>query len=447
MKKTLNINLAGYPFTIDEDAYNLLKDYLDTIRYAFETKDDSGEIASDIESRIAELLFENQQGTVRIVTFDEISKVIERIGQPSDFIEIEDTFKIEDGKPKEEIKIETGPTPPPYVNPNFNFGNHVKKKLYRDPQDSMLGGVCSGFAAYLNVDPTIVRLVTVVLFFLSATTVAIAYIILWLVVPEAKTPLQRMQMLGQDPTVENIGKSVTENFQGETNPNEAEPSKKRNGAKRFISNVFSIFVKIIVILCLFIGIPVLLLLLFVLFACVVGLFASGVSLFGETDLASIYGNQSEALPLFTLLASIGAIITIGIPTWLMIRMIFKKKEAYISTNTRRSLMIIWLGGIAMTAVFTVKTVKSMKRLDFGTLETRIERLQQLEDLDIDDGNLESVNISKEGISVKDKAGKSVVINNEGISITETAETLPNDSIQVRGDTIQEQQIILTDSIN
>lgn len=438
MKKTLNINLAGFPFTIDEDAYNLLKDYLDTIRYAFDTKEDSGEIASDIESRIAELFLENQEGGVRIITLEEVSKIIERIGQPSEFIEVEDAVRIEDEKPKEEeIKIETGPTPPPYTGMQ---STPVRKKLFRDPQNSMLGGVCSGLASYLNMDPTIIRIITVVLFFLSATTVAIAYIILWIVVPEARSPLQRMQMMGQDTTMENIGKTVTENFQGENYPNEIEAGKNVNSTKRFISNAFSILVKIVVILCVIIGVPILLLLLFILFACVIGLFAGGISIFGETDLASIYGNEAEAIPFFTLMASVGAFITIGIPIWLMIRMIFKKKESYMSTNTRRSLLIIWLGGIALTAVFTVKAVKSMEKLDMSKFESRIERLQQLEDIDIDDDNLESLQIDDDGIRVKEKNGKSVVISNEGIKITEEKK----DSVTVDSITVKE---ITVDSIN
>lgn len=439
MKKTLNINLAGFPFTIDEDAYNLLKDYLDTIRYAFDTNDDSVEIASDIESRIAELLLENEESGVRIITFDEVSKIIERIGQPSEFIEVEDEVRIsDDGKPAEqEIKIESGPTPPPYTG---TPAPPVRKKLFRDPQNSMLGGVCSGLAAYLNMDPTIIRIITVVLFFLSATTVAIAYIILWIVVPEARTPLQRMQMMGQDTTMENIGKTVTENFQGETVPN-VETNKSQNSTKRFISNAFSVLVKIFVILCVIIGVPILLLLLFILFACVIGLFAGGISLFGETDLASIYGNEAEAIPFFTLMASIGGFITIGIPIWLMIRMMFKKKESYMSANTRRSLLLIWLGGIALTAVFTVKAVKSMEKLDMSKFESKIERLKQLEEIDIDEENLESLQIDDSGIKVKEKNGKSVVINQEGVFITET-----NDSTQTAIDSIQVKEITVTDSI-
>ena len=94
MKKTFNINLAGYPFIIDDDAYNMLKDYLDTIRYAFDSSEDTGELAADIESRIAEILIEKNNGTHKIITLDDVSKVLERIGKPSDFIEIKEIDKL-----------------------------------------------------------------------------------------------------------------------------------------------------------------------------------------------------------------------------------------------------------------------------------------------------------------------------------------------------------------
>ena len=402
MKPTLNINLAGYPFTIDEDAYRLLKDYLDTIRYAFDTSEDTEDLAADIESRIAEILIENESGGVRIVTIEEISKVIERIGRPSEFIEVEENASSHENE--ETIRIrEEKITPPPYE-PNRNFGGPWHKKLFRDPQNSMLGGVCGGLAAYLNIDVTVVRLLTVLLFFLSATTVAIAYIILWIVVPEANTPLQRMQMMGQDPTMENIGKTVTGNFQGEengTNPRSA----AGKGFNKFLTSAFSIFVKCIVILGFIIAFPVLLALLLVLLACIIAFFAAGGALIG----GGIFGDLPFTAPgggvlaLYLLLATIGAIITLGIPFWLLIRMVFKKNTPNISPNNRRSLVIIWLIGIALTAVFTVKSVKKTKYLDKNSWGINFEKLEELNELK--ERDIEEINYYKGGVVVTTTDGK------------------------------------------
>lgn len=448
MKKTFNINLAGYPFIIDEDAYNLLKDYLDTIRYAFDTKDDTGEIAADIESRIAELLLENESGNVRIVTLDEVSQVIARIGKPSEFIDIEEISESEKSGQSEEVfeqeikmendKTSTFATPPPY-NSSRQYGVPPRKKLFRDPQNSMLGGVCSGLAIYLNMDVTIVRILTVLLFFLSATTVAIAYVIFWIVVPEASTPLQRMQMMGQDPTVENIGRTVTENFQGE------EVNLQEGHSKSGFQNFISVFVKCIVILCFIIAVPILLALCLTLVACIVAFFATGGVLAGEGlfgDTFNFHAPGGGVLAFYLLLATIGAIITIGIPVYLLIRMIFKKKNSdNLSINNRSSLLLVWLIGIALTAVFTVKTAKKTKEI--GKEEWgwgwNFEDLQTLEDMDIDEEDIETIEVTKGHVHVKTNDGKTIDLSPKGVTIQddENEEPLTNET---------EETIQTTDSI-
>lgn len=458
MKKTLNINLAGYPFTIDDDAYQLLKDYLDTIRYAFDTKADTGEIAADIESRIAELLIEHEYGGVRIVSFEEISNVIERIGKPSEFIEVEESFSYINEN-EEEIKTEERRTTPPPYEPYRNYGNVAKKKLFRDPQNAMLGGVCSGLAFYLNIDVTIVRLLTVVLFFLSATTVAIAYIILWIVVPEATTPYDRMQMMGENPTVENIGKTVTENFQNEENEKQ---ENRFSGFRNFLSSAFSIFVKCFVILGFIIGFPILLALLLVLLACIIAFFAAGGALIG----GGIFGEElpfsapgGGVLALYLLLATIGAIITLGIPFWLLIRMVWKKGNNNISTTNRRSLLILWLVGLALTAVFTVKSVKKAKYLnnqDWGVNIEKLEEPNYLNEKDIEDiediENIEDISITKEGVILDTKEGKKIKVTKGKVSIlTEENTSVSQDSLASSTSEVIEEVIetskFKTDSIN
>lgn len=365
MKKTFNINLAGFPFIIDEDAYKLLNDYLDTIRYAYQSKDDTEELANDIEARIAEILYEEEAAGRKIITLDDVSKVISRIGQPEEIIEIEENIvsKSEELEERENIKIEEKITPPP-INPEQSHQQSFhKKKLYRDPQNAMLGGVCSGLAYYLNIDPTLVRLLTVVLFFLSASVVAIAYIVLWIVVPEARTPYQRMLMMGENPTMENIGKTVTENFQEVDKPNFSLNNK--SGFSGFMSTVFSIFAKCFVVLCFLIGAPIILALFLVLVACIIAFFAAGGALIGEgifNDSFNFSAPGGGTMAFYLLLAAIGAIITIGIPFYLLIRMAFRKKTSELSSNSRRSLLVVWIIGLALTSVFTVKSVRKAKAL-------------------------------------------------------------------------------------
>lgn len=361
------------PFIIDDDAYNLLKEYLDTIRFAFKTSDDAEEISLDIESRIAELLYENDPEGTHIVTLSEVSKVIERIGKPDEIIDIDERFEgTSVNTSSEEIKIEENVTPPP-INPQYSRNPFVRKKIFRDTQNGMLGGVCAGLANYLNIDPTIVRLIAILLLFLSGTTVGIIYIILWIVVPDANTPYLRMQMMGTDPTVENIGKTVTENYQG----NELPETPQKKG---FLSTVFSIFTKCLIVLGCLIGFPILFALLIVLVVCILVVFAVVPvalvgGLFGEN--VEFSTPESGTLALYFILSALGAIITVGIPLYLIIKMAFKKKASNISENNRRSLLIIWLIGIALTAVFTVKSVRKAKQVNFEHFNDKIEQLEEI----------------------------------------------------------------------
>lgn len=418
MKKTININLAGYPFIIDEDAYKLLKDYLDTIRYAFQTNGDTEDLAVDIESRIAEILLENSNGNLPIITVEQISSVIERIGKPSDFIEIDvevKEYETTHQKEKEEININEETVSPPPYNPQPKSKNPlVRKNLFRDPQNAMLGGVCSGLAHYLGMDVTIIRLLTVLLFFLSASTVAIVYIILWIVVPEARTPFQRMKMMGENPTVENIGRTVTENFQENENLNSGNSLQEAQG---ILSKIFSFIIKCLIILGLIIACPLLLALAIGLLGCIIAVFVLGVIIVGGSSTFWVFNRASEEIfAFYILLAVIGGIITIGIPLWLLIRKVWKKKDTEMSPANNKAMLIVWLCGIALLSVFCVKAVKKGKQLEAIKWESRHESLDNIEiNEDVD-----NISISEEGVKIQDKNGKTVTIDKRGVEI-ETAE--------------------------
>ncbi|MCH5231206.1 MAG: PspC domain-containing protein [Muribaculaceae bacterium] len=422
MKRTININLAGYPFTIDEDAYSLLKDYLDTIRYAFETSDDTGEIANDIEARISEILIEANDSSVRIITLEEISDVIERIGRPTDFIDVE-TSDTNDPGSEEAVGERAGDTrssatPPPY-NPNRYSGNSfTRKRMFRDPQNAMLGGVCSGLAYYFNIDVTILRLITILLFFLSATIVAVAYIILWIVLPVASTPLQRMQMMGEDTTVENIGRNVTGNFQDHNDARFTPSPDNRSGFHKFLSTAFSILSKCLIILGLIIGVPILVALAIGLFGCVIALFV--ICVCGTSAVLGVFNVGGEELfTLYTLLAVLGGIVTIGIPLWLLVRKLWGRGETSPNPARQRAMLIVWLCGIALLSVFTVKAYNKAKQLNYQKWTGLIENVEQI---DMEDGDVENIEVNSEGITIKGKTGKTITINRDGIKSKESSES-------------------------
>ncbi len=196
MNKIFNINLGGYPFVIDDDAYAHLKWYIQTIKSHFSDSEGCDEIIGDIEVRMAELFTEKLANGQSIVSRKELDEVIKIMGTPEDFgaqstNSFEDRSQDQARSKKKKYKIKTG------------------KRLFRDEEEKVLGGVCAGVAAYLGIeDPLWVRLITVVLCFSGIGF--IPYIILWIIVPAAKTSGDRLAMKGEPVNIHNIGKMVEE---------------------------------------------------------------------------------------------------------------------------------------------------------------------------------------------------------------------------------------------
>lgn len=188
MKKTVFINLGGTTFHIDEDAYEILSQYLAKVNQHFKVQEGGIEIIKDIEGRIAELFIESRIKEDSSINIETVEKVISQLGDPSQFDEEEEEEK---NRSTESINISPS------------------KKLFRFPQKGLLGGVVSGLSVYLNVNVAFLRLLILLSFFLWGTGLFI-YTILWMVIPKAKTRVNYMQMKGIPPTVENIQKYSAE---------------------------------------------------------------------------------------------------------------------------------------------------------------------------------------------------------------------------------------------
>ncbi len=183
MRKTININLDGYPFQIEEDAYDLLRAYLQRLETKLGKTDEAKEVVGDIESRIAELFRMENRNNQLIITCEQVSEVIQTIGEPDDIID----HKEETGHATETESESSG----------GSFTDIISKRLYRNPSDKVLGGVCSGLASYFNIDVLIVRVLFVLGFLLSAgTIVTLGYLILWIVIPKAILTEQKLAMQG-----------------------------------------------------------------------------------------------------------------------------------------------------------------------------------------------------------------------------------------------------------
>ena len=181
MKKVLMVGIGGRSFTIDEDAYQKLDRYLTKFRDRTGMGIEAKDVMSDLEERIAEL-FTDALGLGReVVNLALVERIISQLGMP-------------DGEP---IEADFG------VKPDYDYIDSPKKKLYRDPDDKMLGGVCSGLSYYLNIDCVIIRVLFVIAF-IAGTLGFWAYLIFWIVAPLAYTASQKCEMRGIPVTAENL---------------------------------------------------------------------------------------------------------------------------------------------------------------------------------------------------------------------------------------------------
>lgn len=188
MKKTFTINISGSIFHIEDDAFEKLQDYLQKLSQYFGSQPGGQEILQDIEARIAELLQQKITDKQEAVINEWVEEVMHKMGKPEDFMDTEQS---------EKVTTETK-------------GEKIRKRMYRDPENRILGGVCSGMGAYFNIDPVFLRILFVLLVFLGAGISIIVYLVFWIVVPVASTTAHRLEMRGEEPTISSIQKTIQE---------------------------------------------------------------------------------------------------------------------------------------------------------------------------------------------------------------------------------------------
>jgi len=233
MKKTFTINISGTIFHIEEDAYEVLQQYLINLKGHFGSDEEGQEILSDIEARIAEILSAKTNDDKTVITVAWVNEVIEVMGTPEDFAE-------EEGEPEEGLASEV----------------KRKRRLYRDPERRVLGGVCGGLGAYFSIDPVILRIAFFVLFFVTSGAAGMAYIVLWIAVPKALNTTQRLEMKGQEATVKNIEKSIKEEVKEvkesykkfKESDTYSKGKKKAEGAGEVVYRIFKVLVKVLVVI-------------------------------------------------------------------------------------------------------------------------------------------------------------------------------------------------------
>jgi phage shock protein PspC (stress-responsive transcriptional regulator) len=188
MKITVSVNLGGYSFNIDEDAYSELKRYLKNLEIHFAGEESSSEILSDIEARMAELFRVRLTGYKQVITISDVNEVVAIMGNPED------------------ISDNEGPSP------KEKFSTPGAHRMYRDPDKRIIGGVCAGMGAYWDIEPWIIRVIFLALTIAGGLGILV-YLVLYVVLPEAKTTAQKIEMKGDPVNIHNITESVKKEFE------------------------------------------------------------------------------------------------------------------------------------------------------------------------------------------------------------------------------------------
>jgi phage shock protein PspC (stress-responsive transcriptional regulator) len=334
MNKTLTINISGIIFHIEEDAYDHLSRYLATIKGYFSNTDGGNEIMADIEARIAELLQGRINASKQVILMADVEFVMSTMGKPEEF----------GGEPvKQENKEQ-------YSN-NEQKTEKVKRRLFRNPDDKAIGGVCSGLAAYFDIDTVWIRLAMFLLIFFGGVSLWV-YIILWIVMPEAKTTADKFAMRGEPVTINNIARSFkdeAEEIKGRFKSGNYGETVRSN-ISSFFSVVFNIFGRLFGLFLIFIG-GVL------LFGYVASLMGISIAA-GNADVTAwrraIFDSPSDYF-----LGVLAFIIVLGIPVLMLIyagvKLLFKIR--YSNRWLNLSLGLLWVIGIIIGFFVTVLTVK------------------------------------------------------------------------------------------
>ncbi|MFA6946579.1 MAG: PspC domain-containing protein [Pedobacter sp.] len=318
MNKTIIININGIVFHIEEDAYEVLRTYMTSVKRHFAYSADSEEIVTDIENRLAEMFSERlNQDHKQVIIIADVEFVTDRMGAVDD-------FNIDDDQP---VRLSTD-------------SNKAEKKLFRDTEDRIISGLCAGIGHYFGAEPRWIRLIAIITLFMGIGIPV--YIILWLVIPKAVSRVDKMAMKGEPINIQNFKKNFDEEIEGlksglKNAQKEAKPAINQLG--KFIGKAGMMVIKVIGAIIIISG--------------VIGLIALAIGLI--TFLGYWNGNQLNTFPfnvvnpgyksIFTLCAFILIFIPLTALVVFAIRVLFANFE--VSKSVYFGMLIIWLAGLGI----------------------------------------------------------------------------------------------------
>lgn len=357
MKKTLTVNLGGTVYHIDDDAYRLLDNYLSNLKQFFRKQEGAEEIVNDIENRIAELFAERVSAGKQVITIEDVEEIIARVGKPEDF-GVSEEEEAEGNQKKQSTA--SGHSQSAQGSARSTTGSSIPRRLFRDPDNKLLGGVAAGVAAYLDWDITLVRILMIVLLFVPYCPMIIPYIIGWIIIPEAHTAAEKLSMRGEAVTVENIGKTVTDGFEkvadGVNNfVNSGKPRTFLQKVGDAFVNIAAIILKIFLVALIIICCPVLFVLAVVIvalvFAAIAALVGGGALLYKMIPVVD-WSPIASISPAMTLLGTIAGVTLVAIPLGAFLYTILRQFFHWspMGSGLKWSLFILWIVSLVLVIV-------------------------------------------------------------------------------------------------
>lgn len=337
MNKTTNIHLAKTLYSLDETAYKKLKSYLDQLALLFNKTDGAKDILEDIEARIAELFTERKVNERYVISVEDVEEVILILGKPEDLIDDENDERKE--------------------------GSTEPKKLFRDPDDRFLGGVAGGLGHYFGIDSVWIRLIFLILFFSSVGGVSPVYVLLWILIPEAKTTADKLKMKGESVNVSNIKKKIKEELDQVSNSvkdidYDGMEDKLKKKSKIFLDFILQISKVLIRILRVTLGVFILFISSFTLLGLLIGTIIGSVfSTFIPYEMVQL----GLSLDIPFMLIGLFTILIIGIPFVFLFTLglrLISTSKTIMGKTSRIVLLGVWILSLITLIVFGLYETKS-----------------------------------------------------------------------------------------
>ncbi|NNT72270.1 PspC domain-containing protein [Flavobacterium sp. IMCC34852] len=399
MNKTVNINIGGLFFHIDEDAYQKLSRYFDAIKRSLSNSSGKDEIMKDIEMRVAELLTEKQKSDKHVINNKDVDEVIVVMGQPED-------YRIDDDATE------------PKAEPFYNIPN--RKKLYRDKDRGLIGGVCTGLGHYFGVEAVWIKIIFLLLAFTSFGI--IAYIILWIATPKAITTSEKLEMTGEPVTISNIEKKVREEFESVSNKfknadYDEMGNQVKSGAERVASGLGDVIMKVFGAFAKVLGAFILVFSALSLAGLFIGLFTFGTTSFIDAPWQRyVEAVNYTDIPLW--IFGLLAFLAIGIPLFFFLLLGLKllvTNMRSLSTAAKYSLLAIWIFAVGALVVIGIKQ-STESAFEGKTVQKEMLNIQPTDTLQIkfvsNDFFSKNVYEHEEFIFTQDSAKNEVIYSNQ-----------------------------------